>query len=170
MHPCINTPLNLFCLLILIVSLTMLTACNTTGINPDGNIDTDAQTSPPDATGRGSPGDLAERLPGDTAERLPDDTAERLPDAADIETTDPIVVALNWMPSPGEIDGYIIHSGPTPETADVILMQTPSTSIVIDVAADLGLAPGDTACFRIKAYNAFGVSDFSGAACFAITA
>ncbi len=148
-----NKPLNRFCLLLLIVSLTALPACNSTGGSPAGNIGTGAQTSPPDETGSELP-----------------DNSDPLPDSAESGVTDPIVLALNWLPSPGDIDGYLVHSGPTPETADVLLTETPSTSIVYDASKDLGLKPGDTACFRIKAFNVYGTSDFSGAACFAITA
>lgn len=142
-----NKPLNRFCLLLLIVSITALPACNSTGGSPAGNIGTGAQTTPP-----------------------PIDTGSEPPDSADSEVAPPIVLALNWLPSAGEIDGYLVHSGPTPETADVLLMETPSTSLVVDATRDLGLKPGDTTCFRIKAFNAYGASDFSGAACFVITA
>ena len=38
-------------------------------------------------------------------------------------------------------------------------------SLEYDAEADLGLRLGDLACFRLKAYNNVGESDFSQAAC-----
>ena len=74
------------------------------------------------------------------------------------------LLALAWYPS-DDVDGYIVHAGPTPSTATVKVSVVPTASVELDVQTDLGLSPGDNVCFRIKAFNASGVSAFSGAVC-----
>lgn len=80
----------------------------------------------------------------------------------------PIVIALSWQATPGQIDGYIVHTGPTPEAATSVLTVTPATTVEYDALHDLGLNLGDQACFRIKAYNSEGQSGFSDAVCYAV--
>lgn len=58
----------------------------------------------------------------------------------------------------------MIFHGPTPESATALLSITLETTD--DPQTDLGLNLGDASCFRIKAYNAEGSSDFSDAVCF----
>jgi hypothetical protein len=79
-----------------------------------------------------------------------------------------VALALSWQPNPGPVDGYIVHEGPTAETATTVVSVTHATTVKFDAYHHLGLKPGDTTCFRIKAYNEFGESDFSDAACFII--
>lgn len=74
------------------------------------------------------------------------------------------LLALAWYPSE-EVDGYIVHAGPTPTTATVKVSVVPTASVELDAQTDLGLNPGDNVCFRIRAFNASGVSAFSGAVC-----
>jgi hypothetical protein len=95
-----------------------------------------------------------------TTDPAPDDTASTDPE--------PTVIALSWQPTPGEIDGYIVHTGPTPETATAVITVTPTTIVEYDAATDLGLDTGDQSCFRIKAYNADGQSGFSDAVCYTV--
>jgi hypothetical protein len=99
---------------------------------------------------------------GNATDPEPDDTASADPD--------PVVIALSWQPNPGAIDGYIVHTGPTPETATSVITITPASTISYGAFTDLGLGAGDQACFRIKAYNSYGQSDFSDAVCYIINA
>lgn len=46
---------------------------------------------------------------------------------------------------------------------------TLETTVHFDPTMDLGLAVGEVSCFRIKAYNAEGASDFSDAVCLTYT-
>jgi hypothetical protein len=80
-----------------------------------------------------------------------------------------MVIALSWQANSGEIDGYMVHTGPTPELATNVITVTPDTAVEYDPVVDLGLNIGDQACFRIKAYNAEGQSDFSDAVCYIVS-
>lgn len=75
------------------------------------------------------------------------------------------MLALAWYSNPGDILGYIVYYGSSPEAATVIASETSGTSVVYSTKLDLGLDPGDSVCFRLKAFNFAGLSDFSGAAC-----
>jgi len=75
------------------------------------------------------------------------------------------LLALAWYSSPGEVLGYIVYYGSTPESATTIASETSGTSVEYYTNADLGLNPGDSVCFRLKAFNLAGLSGFSGAAC-----
>lgn len=110
--------------------------------------------------------------PVDTA--WSDDPDSDLDDLADWDTEDtdqesPYTLTLSWRPSAGLIDGYMIFQGPTPESATALLSITLETTVHFDPTFDLGLSLGDASCFRIKAYNASGASDFSDAVCFTYT-
>ena len=74
------------------------------------------------------------------------------------------LLALAWYPS-DEVDGYIVHAGPTPATATAKVTVVASAAVELDAQTDLGLEAGDSVCFRIKAFNTSGVSPFSGAVC-----
>lgn len=75
------------------------------------------------------------------------------------------LLALAWLPSDGDLLGYIVYYGPSPVSATMIASETSSASVKFYRQADLGLDPGDSVCFRLKAVNLAGLSDFSGAAC-----
>lgn len=111
-------------------------------------------------------GDLSPPADGtDTAAADPLDTA---PDESASADTDPILIALSWQPTPGRIDGYIVHTGPSPETATAVITVTSDTSVEYDASIDLGLATGEQSCFRIKAYNSEGQSGYSEAVCYTV--
>jgi hypothetical protein len=82
----------------------------------------------------------------------------------------PHELTLSWRPNTGLIDGYMIFHGPDPDSATALLSITLETTVHLDPVLDLGLKSGDLACFRIKAYNATGTSDFSDAVCFTYNA
>lgn len=84
------------------------------------------------------------------------------------KTTGKTSLSLTWLPNPGPVDGYIVYNGPTPETANKKLTTTPQTSVTYDVAADLVLSANNQTCFRLRAFNADGISGFSEAACITI--
>lgn len=116
-------------------------------------------------------GNATDKDPVDTAW---DDSSSDFDDPSDWESEDtgsesPYTLTLSWRPSTGLIDGYMIFQGPTPESATALLTITLETTIHYDPTLDLGLNVGEASCFRIKAYNAEGTSDFSDAACFTYT-
>ncbi|MFQ5469218.1 MAG: fibronectin type III domain-containing protein [Gammaproteobacteria bacterium] len=74
-------------------------------------------------------------------------------------------LTLAWNSPDQNIIGYIVYYGDSPLTASSIVSETNQSAITFDVDKDLGLKPGDNLCLRLKAYNQFGLSDFSGAAC-----
>lgn len=83
-------------------------------------------------------------------------------------------LGLSWNPSPGNVTGYTIYYGDTPDTVNNVYEDIPLSSGTIDPAAphiniaavnDLGLRAGDQVCFSIQAYNANGVSGLSTPAC-----
>ncbi len=91
-----------------------------------------------------------------------------------VAVTGSTALLLTWAPNLDPIGGYITYFGQSADTANAQLSVIPLTAfgfdpqapgIAYDVTADLGLSPGDMACFRLKAYNAAGSSGLSGAAC-----
>ena len=83
---------------------------------------------------------------------------------------------LSWDPSPTSdaVVGYIVYLGSSVGSATQQVSDLTVSSGVIDPNApvvtynagyDLGLRVGDAVCFRLKAYNAAGQSDFSSPAC-----
>ena len=86
-----------------------------------------------------------------------------------------VLVTLTWTPNLDTILGYTVYYGPTKATASQVASDLPLTSGLIDPASpsvqynlgnDLGVAQGENVCFRLKAYNASGFSDYSGAVCY----
>ena len=86
------------------------------------------------------------------------------------------VLSLSWEPNPATdgVAGYIVYRGPSAVNATQQVSNLSVSSGVIDPNApavtynaglDLGLSLGAQVCFRLKAYNAAGQSDFSTAAC-----
>ena len=78
------------------------------------------------------------------------------------------MLALAWYSNPGNILGYIVYYGTSPASATNIASETSGTSVKYYTQLDLGLDPGDSVCFRLKAFNLAGLSGFSGAACMTI--
>lgn len=85
-----------------------------------------------------------------------------------------VVLTLSWKPNPGSVDGYIVYFGPsanavTNETTDIKAFAgsfDPATPLIqYDSWYDLGLEPGDQACFKLRAYNAGGLSNWSSPVC-----
>jgi len=74
------------------------------------------------------------------------------------------LISLAWYPGV-EVDGYIIHAGPTLSTATSKVSVIATASVELDAQTDLGLSPGDSVCFSVKAFNAAGVSGFSAPVC-----
>lgn len=84
-------------------------------------------------------------------------------------------VTLSWKPNPEIVDGYLIYFGGNADVVDtqatkVITVSTPgfdprAPAVRYDSWYDFGLLPGDNVCFKVRAYNADGVSEFSPAVC-----
>ena len=85
------------------------------------------------------------------------------------------LLTLNWSPDlTGSTLGYIVYYGATAETANLEISNIPVNSAGFDPQApsqqydpygELGLLPGDNVCFRLKAYNASGLSQWSAPVC-----
>jgi hypothetical protein len=75
-------------------------------------------------------------------------------------------MTLKWKHVPGNVLGYLVYFGkglitnPTPVTPVLT-----KAKVTFDAQADLGLSPGDYACFWVQAVNAAGVSKLSAPAC-----
>ena len=74
-------------------------------------------------------------------------------------------ITLRWTPIPGDVDGYRVFFGGTPTTADNPVSDVTTNAVTFNAGANLGLRFGDEVCFRVKAYNERGESDFSSAVC-----
>ena len=74
-------------------------------------------------------------------------------------------ITLRWTAIPGDVDGYRVFFGGTPTTADNPVSDVTTNAVTFNAGANLGLRFGDEVCFRVKAYNARGESDFSSAVC-----
>jgi hypothetical protein len=92
-------------------------------------------------------------------------------DAADAGDTE---LTLTWQATSETLEGYLIYYGASPETVTQQISDIKAFSGSFDFAApslqyaswsDLGLQPGNTVCFKIRAYNADGMSDWSQAVC-----
>jgi hypothetical protein len=154
--------------LALICLLSMLTACydmnrNSSSLSSNTLTGVDGVVNNPDSGNSQLPPEETDNAapdPSNPADPAPDDTASAEPE--------PVVIALRWQATSGQIDGYIVHTGPSPETATTVLTVTPDTTVEYDATTDLGLDVGDQSCFRIKAYNVEGQSGFSDAVCYTV--
>jgi hypothetical protein len=81
---------------------------------------------------------------------------------------------ITWQPLAGDVSGYVVYFGHSADTANVFVSDWPINSGLINAASpeatyearDLGLYPGDTACFRIYGYDiARALSDRSMLVC-----
>jgi hypothetical protein len=84
-------------------------------------------------------------------------------------------IYVAWQPHPDPtVTGYVIYYGPSVTEATTIASNQPvnspnfdpqAPSVSYDAAANLGLHTGDTVCFRLRAYNPDGESDFTAGTC-----
>jgi hypothetical protein len=95
-------------------------------------------------------------------------TGETQPEPEDTTLT------LTWKADTETLDGYLVYYGSTPETATHQISDIKAYAGSFDFAApalqyasyyDLGLQPGNSICFKVRAYNANGMSDWSEAVC-----
>jgi len=77
----------------------------------------------------------------------------------------PVILSLAWDPNADQVDGYRVYFGGSATTADNVISDTVTPAADFDAQVDLSLQAGDTACFRLKAYNSAGDSGFSDAVC-----
>ena len=80
-----------------------------------------------------------------------------------------------WLPHPDtNVMGYNVYVGPTLETATALVSNLPADSQALNVLTpsveynvllDLGYRPGDYVCFRLRAYNADGLSEPTSGVC-----
>ncbi len=90
-------------------------------------------------------------------------------------TTPAATLSLSWSADlSGTTIGYIVYYGATPETANLEISNIPVNSAGFNPQApsqqydpygELGLLPGDNVCFRLKAYNDSGLSQWSSPVC-----
>jgi hypothetical protein len=76
----------------------------------------------------------------------------------------PQQVSISWLPSPEPVDGYEVFFGTTRLDTPVMIGKTTGTSMALS-ADQLPARKGQDICFRLRAYNAAGVSPLSEAAC-----
>jgi len=84
-------------------------------------------------------------------------------------------IHVAWQPHPDpSVTGYVIYYGPNIAEANTVASNQPidslgfnpqAPSVSFEPVANLGLQPGDTVCFRLKAYNPDGESGFSSGSC-----
>jgi hypothetical protein len=77
------------------------------------------------------------------------------------------VLSLSWIDNATNEDGYIVQRANDPSGPFAEIARVP-----VDVAGydDIALAPGATYCYRVRAFNAAGVSGASNTACGAAAA
>jgi hypothetical protein len=85
-------------------------------------------------------------------------------------------ITLMWDPSPQPegVIGYYVYSGKSEAAATQLITDLSIANPDFDVSSpqvqysallDLGLESGERSCFRVKAYNNNGVSEYSQVAC-----
>jgi hypothetical protein len=69
---------------------------------------------------------------------------------------------VTWQPIADNVSGYMVYFGKTADTANVLVSNLPTNAglynpsaptVTYDSGRDLGLYAGDSACFRIFAYD-----------------
>lgn len=75
-------------------------------------------------------------------------------------------LTLTWNRVPGAVLGYLVYfgNGLVSDPAAVTTI-VPKNTVTFDAKADLGLSPGDYACFWVQSVNQAGVSALSAPAC-----
>ena len=94
---------------------------------------------------------------------------------AGLAPSNEISLTLLWDPNPESehVSGYLVFFGTTVDTPQLIStlhigsgeIDARAPSVSYEASKQLGLRPGDTACFRVKAFNEAAESDFSNPAC-----
>lgn len=80
-------------------------------------------------------------------------------------------VTLKWAPNPEKVSGYEVYFGKTATAAKMRQLPVPLTldltapSVQFNILRDLGALPGQSVCFRVKAYDNTTKSAFSPAVC-----
>lgn len=73
---------------------------------------------------------------------------------------------LSWLPNPTNTKGYRVYRGRSIAGSTTLVSQVAHPlATVIYTLGDLAIAWGDPICFRLKAYNDDGSSDFSDGVC-----
>ncbi|GMQ88880.1 MAG: hypothetical protein BMS9Abin09_0320 [Gammaproteobacteria bacterium] len=85
-----------------------------------------------------------------------------------------VSIVLSWDQNLDGVTGYRVYFGAsealaTQQVASVNVtdaaFDTAFPSLAFDAWNDLGLRSGDVACFRIRAFNTYGIADYSAATC-----
>lgn len=90
---------------------------------------------------------------------------------ANAEAATARAVTLKWAANPGQVSGYEVYYRKASQMRRMrqlpvsynMNLATPSAHY--NVLRDLGAVPGQTVCFRVKAYNNVAKSAFSPAIC-----
>lgn len=84
------------------------------------------------------------------------------------------VISLAWQPNADTITGYLVYYGPSANAVSTLAVQLAiagnsfnplAPQATFNAGRDLGLHHGESICFRLRAYNGAGMSDWSAAAC-----
>jgi hypothetical protein len=75
-----------------------------------------------------------------------------------------VQLTLSWDPSAGDVEGYRVYYGNSPQTTDQMVSDVAATSVTYS-ASNLGASAGDNVCFQVRAYNALTTSAPSDAVC-----
>jgi len=160
--------------LVLTAAVIFLAACQSgTDVLSQGNVTTGGVGTTQSDTGVSTEGDVAVgAAPTDTGTPAPASPLENTGVGLGQSSTASggVMLQLTWKANPGPIDGYIVYNGQSPATASSIVSVTNNTTAQFDAVADLGLNPGDSTCFRLRAYNIDGESDYSKAVCIDVKA
>lgn len=86
-----------------------------------------------------------------------------------------VVIQLSWQPNADPVAGYRVYFGTSESNATNMLsdistanraLNSQAPSVTYNAGRDLGLDPGNQACFRLRAYNSTGtLSAWSQADC-----
>jgi hypothetical protein len=121
-------------------------------------------------SGCGGGGGSAQQSEPDSA---PDDGVG---DSGTCEDCAASTITLMWDPNPESdgVIGYYVYSGDSEAAATQLISDLSSANPDFDASSpqvqysallDLGLESGERSCFRVKAYNNYGVSEYSQVAC-----
>jgi len=73
---------------------------------------------------------------------------------------------LSWQPTSELITGYKVYTGSSSDAVDQFLKEVAISEIDSNApSVKLSIAKNTHACFRLRAYNEFGISDFSESIC-----